>query len=80
MYPNVMPFQPVAEAPVRLTKREVEILSLIREGRVSKEVADLLFVSKRTVDFHLSSIYEKLDVHNRMAAVHRASQLDLLSP
>ena len=37
----------------RLTRREVEILSLIVEGHSSKKVADLLFVSKRTVDFHL---------------------------
>ena len=63
---------------VRLTRREVEILSLIVEGHSSKTVADLLFVSKRTVDFHLDNIYEKLNVTNRMQALQRASRMGLL--
>lgn len=64
---------------VRLTKRELEILSLILEGHPSKKVAEILFVSKRTVDFHLDNIYEKLQVCNRMQAIKRATQLGLLS-
>ena len=63
---------------VRLTKREVEILTLIVEGHPSKKVAELLFVSKRTIDFHLDNIYEKLHVTNRMQALQRASKLGLL--
>ena len=63
---------------VRLTKRELEILALIVEGHSSKIVADMLFVSKRTVDFHLDNIYEKLHVTNRMQAMQRASRLGLL--
>lgn len=62
----------------RLTRREVEILSLIVEGHASKKVADLLFVSKRTVDFHLDNIYDKLQVTNRMQALHRATRLGLI--
>lgn len=61
-----------------LTKRETEILSLIVEGHSSKVVAELLFVSKRTVDFHLDNIYEKLQVTNRMQALQRASRLGIL--
>jgi ATP/maltotriose-dependent transcriptional regulator MalT len=67
-----------AEA-VRLTKRELEILALITEGHPSKKVAEILFVSKRTVDFHLDNVYEKLQVSNRMQAIKRATQLGLLS-
>ncbi len=63
---------------VRLTKRELEILALIVEGHSSKRVADMLFVSKRTVDFHLDNIYEKLQVTNRMQAMQRANRLGLL--
>lgn len=63
---------------VRLTRRELEILSLIVEGHPSKKVADILFVSKRTVDFHLDNIYEKLQVSNRMQAIKRATMLGLL--
>jgi ATP/maltotriose-dependent transcriptional regulator MalT len=62
----------------RLTRREIEILSLIVEGHSSKKVAELLFVSKRTVDFHLDNIYEKLQVSNRMQALQRATRLGLL--
>ena len=51
----------------QLTKREIEVLSLVIEGRSSKEVADLLYVSKRTVDFHLANIYDKLDIEGRAA-------------
>lgn len=61
-----------------LTKREVEILSLIVEGHSSKQVADILFVSKRTVDFHLDNIYQKLQVSNRMQALNKAQRLGLL--
>lgn len=71
-------FAPKAADAVRLTKRELEILSLIVEGHSSKQVADMLFVSKRTVDFHLDNIYEKLQVTNRMQAMQRASRLGLL--
>lgn len=66
------------QEPVKLTKREVEVLTLIIEGRSSKEVADMLFVSKRTVDFHLANVYEKLDVSNRVQAFRRASRLGLI--
>ena len=64
--------------PVRLTKREVEILSLVIEGYSSKQVADLLFISKRTVDFHLDNVYGKLEVRNKMQALQRATRLGLI--
>lgn len=64
--------------PVKLTKREIEVLTLVIEGKSSKEVAELLYVSKRTVDFHLANIYEKLQVSNRVQAFRRATSLGLL--
>ena len=63
---------------VRLTKRELEVLSLVIEGRSSKDVADALYVSKRTVDFHLANIYDKLQVSNRVQAFRRATRLGLI--
>ena len=65
---------------VPLTEREVEVLNHVLEGKSSKEVARLLFVSKRTVDFHLTNIYHKLHVTNRVQAVLRAAQLGLFEP
>ena len=66
------------EEPIKLTKREIEVLTLVIEGRASKEVADMLYVSKRTVDFHLANIYDKLQVTNRVQAFRRATRLGLL--
>ena len=67
------------EQVVRLTKREIEVLSLVLEGKSSREVADSLFCSKRTVDFHLARIYDKLQVTNRVQAMHRATMLGLVT-
>ncbi len=63
---------------VRLTPTEVKVLSLIAQGHSSKEAADRLVVSKRTVDFHLANIYDKLQVNNRMQAVRAAIRLGLI--
>ena len=63
---------------VRLTKREIEVLSLIAQGHSSKEAADNLFVSKRTVDFHLANIYDKLQVNNRVQAFRAATRMGLM--
>lgn len=62
----------------RLTPREVEVLANVAHGRSSEEVASLLFVSKRTVDFHLANIYNKLKVHNRAQALHAAQRLGIV--
>ncbi|MCL5410676.1 MAG: LuxR C-terminal-related transcriptional regulator [Patescibacteria group bacterium] len=63
---------------VRLTKRELEVLSLVIEGKSSKDVADALYCSKRTVDYHLANIYDKLQVSNRVQAFRRATRLGLI--
>ena len=52
-----------------LTPREQEVLVLIGEGLSSQEVAAHLYVSKRTVDFHLANTYKKLKVKNRVQAL-----------
>ena len=65
------------ERIIRLTKREIEVLSLVSEGRSSQEAADEIYVSKRTIDFHLSNIYEKLQVKNRLQAFRRAIRLGI---
>ncbi len=66
------------EQTVTLTAREIEVLRLVVQGKPSKEVAELLFVSKRTVDFHLANIYTKLDASNRMEAMQTAMRCGLL--
>jgi len=70
--------EPRSDRLIRLTKREIEVLSLVLEGKSSREVAAALFCSKRTIDFHLARIYEKLQVSNRVQAMRRATLLGLL--
>lgn len=63
---------------VRLTPTEIKVLSLIAQGHSSKEAAEQLVVSKRTVDFHLANIYDKLQVNNRVQALRMATRLGLI--
>ncbi len=63
---------------ISLTKREIEVLQLVLEGKSSKEVAMSLCCSKRTVDFHLARIYDKLEVSNRVQAMRRAALLGII--
>jgi predicted ATPase/DNA-binding CsgD family transcriptional regulator len=53
----------------QLTKRELEVLRLVAEGHTDREVADILVISPRTANRHLSNIFVKLDVPGRAAAV-----------
>lgn len=61
-----------------LTRREKEVLLLVANGGSSRNVANELFVSKRTIDFHLASVFAKLAVKNRMQAVNEARRLCLI--
>lgn len=53
----------------KLTPRELEILALLPHGKTTNEIAGDLFISEATVKTHLSSVYRKLAVTNRSAAV-----------
>lgn len=52
----------------RLTRREIEILRLVAEGRSNRQVGQLLWVTDQTVKFHLANAYRKLGVRNRFEA------------
>jgi predicted ATPase/DNA-binding CsgD family transcriptional regulator len=58
-----------------LTAREVEVLQLVADGLSNAEIAERLVLSQRTVHAHLRSIYDKLGVNTRTAAVHAVSSL-----
>ncbi len=47
-----------------LTNRECEILQLISEGNSTKKIAEVLFISPKTVESHRANIMEKLNIHN----------------
>ena len=51
-----------------LTKREYEVLMLIAEGLNNKDIADKLYISEKTVKNHVSSIFKKIEVNDRIQA------------
>lgn len=61
-----------------LTSRELEVLQLVASGKTNKAIANELFISVRTVDRHVSNIFNKLGVNSRTAATSFAYEHDLL--
>jgi DNA-binding CsgD family transcriptional regulator len=55
-----------------LSERELEIIELVAQGLTNQEIADRLMISKRTVDNHVSNIFTKTGVKNRVALLNWA--------
>ena len=73
--------QPAPPQPAEqsvLTERELEVLTAVARGDRSKEIAQQLGVTERTIKAHLTNIYNKLGVDSRAAAVSVGIQLGLL--
>jgi DNA-binding CsgD family transcriptional regulator/tetratricopeptide (TPR) repeat protein len=66
--------------PFGLTKREREILGLLRADLTNVEIAERLFISPKTVDHHVSAVLGKLGVQSRKAAVAHATRLGIAIP
>ena len=62
-----------------ISPRELEVLALVAEGLTDREVAERLFISPRTVNQHLRSIYNKLGVNSRTGATMRAIELGIFT-
>jgi DNA-binding NarL/FixJ family response regulator len=63
-----------------LTQREREIVSLIGEGLKNKQIASRLFISEATVRHHFTSIFDKLDVSDRLELIIYAYRYGLIKP
>ena len=63
-----------------LTPREQEILALIVEGKTNRQIAQELFVEISTVKWYITQIYRKLGVRNRVQAMVRGRELQLVLP
>ena len=79
---DVLHRRTASAAPVRgnalLTRREVEVLRLVARGWTDRDIAERLYLSRRTVSNHVSNILGKLDVPSRRAAVVKAVRLGML--
>jgi len=64
--------------PAGLSAREAEVLRLVAAGMTNAEVAKDLFLSSRTVDWHVGSIYRKLGLHSRAEAARFAAEHGLI--
>ena len=63
-----------------LTPRELEMVKLIAEGHTSEEIAEMLVISKKTVDNHRGHILEKLELRNRVELTRYAIRRGLVEP
>lgn len=61
-----------------LSKREVEILEQISRGLNYQQIAENLFIAPSTVRKHIENIYKKMQVHNKMEAVQKASKQGII--
>ena len=61
-----------------LTGREIEVLQAVAEGRTSREIGEMLFISENTVKNHVRNILDKLGLHSRGEAVMYALREDLI--
>jgi DNA-binding NarL/FixJ family response regulator len=72
------PASPTNAYPAGLSAREVEVLRFVAQGMTNAQIATELFISPRTVNAHLRSIYHKLGFSTRAEATRFASEHDLL--
>lgn len=69
-----------ARFDVKLTPREIDILSWSLQGKSKWAIGEILLISEHGVDFHLRNIYRKLGVTSRVQAVAKAVALGLIHP
>ncbi len=73
------PTETTRSNPAGLTPRQLEVLDLMMQGMTNLEIAEKLFLSKKTVEHHVSAIYSKLGVSGRAKAA-KANQMEITQP
>jgi DNA-binding NarL/FixJ family response regulator len=76
--PSTHPANASPTYPAGLTAREVEVLCLVAQGLTDAQVAEQLVISPRTVNWHLTIIYSKIQVSSRCAATRYALEHHLV--
>lgn len=75
---NPVNFEQKVDEEIKLTTREVEVLEQLSKGLNYNVIADNLFLSPATVRKHIENIYNKLQVHNKLEAVQKARNNNLI--
>lgn len=75
---NIMPSSAETKPGLELTKRELEILKYVKQGMLSKEISDKLFISVHTVNTHRQRLLEKLGANNTIEAIMFATRFGLI--
>jgi len=70
--------QPLKYPNSPLTNRELEVLQFVKKGLTNRQIATHLFITERTIKFHITAILSKLDAHTRTEAVDIAIQRGLI--
>jgi DNA-binding NarL/FixJ family response regulator len=75
-----LPEESSGEPPLLLSPREREIIQLLAEGKSNNEVAEVLYISAKTVETHRAHIMEKLNLHSIAELVHYAIRNQIVVP
>ena len=82
---TLAPAEPAAASTTRsvaedlgLTPREVEVLAQLAKGRTDRQIAEELFISKKTASVHVSNLLRKLDAANRVEAAEIGQRASLV--
>jgi len=70
--------EPIFTPAVNLTPRQIQTVSWAALGYKAREIATLMFIDRRTVEFHLACVYSQLGVNNQVRAINKVRELGLL--
>lgn len=71
---------PHQTGPDALTARQIEVLQLVSQGKSNSEIAEVLFITERTVKYHMHEVLEKLHMRNRAQVIAYAVSSGLVKP
>ena len=79
LFRNPIDFESVGDCDdIKLTAREVEVLEQLSKGLKYNAIAEILFLSIGTIRKHVENIYAKLQVHNKLEAIQKAKNNNLI--
>ena len=74
-----LPYQDLPQTEINLSSRERQIIQLLAEGMRDREIAQKLYISDRTVKFHINNVVTKLNARTRIQAIYQAYLQGLLT-